>query len=114
VRYFGDEARDYVDFYEKLWNKEEYTGGCPVVGVTSSGVMKDYAAATREPFVHVHFCGTESATEWIGYMDGAAESGERAAYEVLRQLFKEHESYKELQPSNQGKKRANRKLFKFL
>ena len=45
--------------------------------------MKDYARATREPFHNVHFCGTESATKWQGYMDGAAESGIRAANEVL-------------------------------
>jgi monoamine oxidase len=27
VRYFGTEARDYVDYYEKNWNQEPYTGG---------------------------------------------------------------------------------------
>ncbi len=53
----------------------------------ASGVMKDYARATREPFVNMHFCGTETATSWIGYMDGAVESGERAANEVLHSLF---------------------------
>jgi monoamine oxidase len=27
VRYFGDEARDYVDFMDKDWNSEPFTGG---------------------------------------------------------------------------------------
>jgi monoamine oxidase len=27
VRYFGEEARDYVDFFEKNWNQEPFTGG---------------------------------------------------------------------------------------
>jgi hypothetical protein len=49
--------------------------------------MEDYARATREPFINCHFCGTESATQWQGYMDGAIESGERAANEVLYSLF---------------------------
>jgi hypothetical protein len=49
--------------------------------------MKDYVRATREPYLNVHFCGTESAIEWQGYMDGAVESGERAANEVLFTMF---------------------------
>ena len=34
----------------------------------------------------VHFGGTETATSWIGYMDGAVQSGVRAALEVLNVL----------------------------
>jgi hypothetical protein len=30
----------------------------------------------------VHFAGTECATYWYGYMEGAVQSGERAAREV--------------------------------
>jgi monoamine oxidase len=31
----------------------------------------------------VYWAGTETATEWSGYMDGAVQSGERAAKEAL-------------------------------
>ena len=48
--------------------------------------MQDYVEATRVPFHNVHFCGTESATVWQGYMDGAVESGQRAAGEVYSKL----------------------------
>ena len=89
VRYFGDEANDYIDFYEKTWNNERFSGGCPSLNVLVGGVMEDYVRATREPFLNVHFCGTESATVWQGYMDGAIESAERAANEVLYQMFKD-------------------------
>ena len=82
VRYFGVEAGDYVDYYEKNWNNEPYGGGCPNISVVASGTMSDYARATREPFLNLHLCGTESATNWQGYMDGAIESGIRAANEV--------------------------------
>ena len=71
VRYFGVEAGDYVDYYEKNWNNEPYGGGCPNISVVASGTMSDYARATREPFLNLHLCGTESATNWQGYMDGA-------------------------------------------
>lgn len=94
ARFFGKEATDYVDFFEKVWSNEPYSGGCPTVNVTSNDVMKDYARATREPFHNVHFCGTESALKWQGYMDGAAESGIRAANEVL---FKFHETNEKIQ-----------------
>ncbi len=62
------------------------------MNVTASGVMKDYVRATREPFWSVHFCGTESATKWQGYLDGAAESGIRAANEVLFRMSKAGDS----------------------
>lgn len=71
---------------EKVWSDEKFSGGCPVTSVSSAGVMKDYVRATREPFYNVHFCGTESALHWQGYIDGAAESGVRAANEVLYRL----------------------------
>ena len=82
VRYFGQEASEYVDYYEKNWNAEVFSGGCPNVNVVASGTMDDYARATREPFLNLHLCGTESATHWQGYMDGAIESGVRVANEV--------------------------------
>jgi monoamine oxidase len=39
--------------------------------------------ALREPVGRIHWAGTETALRWNGYMDGAVESGERAAGEVL-------------------------------
>ena len=38
--------------------------------------------ALRVPFGRVHFAGTITASLWAGYMEGAVESGERAALEV--------------------------------
>lgn len=34
----------------------------------------------------VHWAGTETATKWQGYMDGALQSGIRAAGEVADRL----------------------------
>jgi monoamine oxidase len=41
------------------------------------------AARLREPLGRMHFAGTETATRWMGYFDGAVQAGERAAAEVL-------------------------------
>lgn len=88
ARMYGPEATDYVEYVEKNWAYEPFNGGCPCFNIVCSGVMKDYSRATREPFENVHFAGTESATVWQGYMDGAVESGERAANEILYALYK--------------------------
>ena len=38
------------------------------------------------PLQRVHFAGTETATEWRSFMEGALQSAERAASEVLAEL----------------------------
>jgi monoamine oxidase len=43
----------------------------------------------RQPEGRIHWAGTELAIKNQGYMDGAIESGKRAAYEILRR-FKDH------------------------
>ena len=50
------------------------------------GVLLDYGAALRRPVGPIHWAGTETATVWTGYMDGAIQSGYRAAAEVLEAL----------------------------
>ena len=39
--------------------------------------------ALREPIGRIHWAGTETATRWMGYFDGAIQAGRRAAGEVL-------------------------------
>lgn len=81
--YFGPEAAKPTDFVEKDWTTEEWTRGCPVAYLPP-GVLLEYGSALREPFARVHWAGTETATYWFGYMDGAVRSGERVADEVAR------------------------------
>jgi monoamine oxidase len=50
------------------------------------GVLLDYGTALRQPVGRIHWAGTETATIWAGYMDGAVRSGERAAREALAAL----------------------------
>jgi len=50
------------------------------------GVMTEYGKVLRAPVGRIHWAGTETATVWTGYMDGAVQSGQRAAAEVVSRL----------------------------
>ncbi|MDI3283571.1 flavin monoamine oxidase family protein [Polyangium sp. 15x6] len=80
-RMFGERALRPSEYVEFDWSSEAWTRGCPV-GVMGPGVMTGVGRALREPVGRIHWAGTETATEWTGYMEGALESGERAAAEV--------------------------------
>jgi len=85
VRYFGAQAAQPYAFEEINWSEEEFTRGC-YAGFLPPGVWSAYGPALREPIGRLHWAGTETATVWNGYMDGAVRSGERAAEEVLKAL----------------------------
>lgn len=85
TRYFGDDAKNFSDYHELDWAQEEWTRGCPVGGLPP-GVLTSSHAHLRKPEGRIHWAGTEAATEWMGYMEGAIQSGERAADEVIRRL----------------------------
>ncbi len=81
VRYFGAEAGEPLDYVEQSWAEEEYSRGC-YAGYMPPGVWTAYGEAVRAPIGRIHWAGTETATIWNGYMEGAVQSGERAAAEV--------------------------------
>lgn len=85
-RYFGPKARTQArDYFDKSWAEDAWTRGC-YVGYYPTGVLVGYREAIWKPVGPIHWAGTETATEWNGYMDGAVQSGERAAAEVLAKL----------------------------
>lgn len=84
-RYFGDAAGTPTHYVEQDWATEPWTGGCPASAM-GPGVMTTLGKALREPCGRIHWAGTETATDWNGYMEGALEAGERAADEVLAEL----------------------------
>ena len=83
--FVGDQARSPVGYIEQDWTKERWTRGCPVAHA-APGVLTKYGQWLRRPVGKVHFAGTETSDYWLGYMDGAVRSGERAAREVLAAL----------------------------
>lgn len=78
---FGAAAADAMGYVEKDWSADEWSGGH--TGTMGPGVLTHYGAALRAPCGRVHWAGSETAAQWPGYMEGALESGERAAGEVL-------------------------------
>jgi monoamine oxidase len=80
---FGEDARNPADYVEALWPQEQLTGGA-YNGYLPPGGWTSFGSALREPFGRISWAGTETATEWYGYFDGAATAGERAAEEVLK------------------------------
>jgi monoamine oxidase len=81
----GDRALEPVDYFEVDWPSEEWSRGGPVA-YAPPGVLLDFGSTIREPVGPIHWAGTETATFWNGYMEGAVRSGERAANEVLASL----------------------------
>ena len=85
ARYFGEQARVLKEYVELSWAEEEYSRGC-YAGFLPPGVLTSYGEALRASIGRLHWAGTETATEWNGYMDGALQAGERAAREILAAL----------------------------
>lgn len=79
----GEQVPEPIKVLEKEWAKDEWTEGGPTT-VLPPGVLSGEAGREmRKPFGRVHFAGTEMATVWKGYMEGAVRSGVRAAEEVI-------------------------------
>jgi monoamine oxidase len=83
--YFGEKARNPLEYVENAWAEERFSRGDPVAGL-GPGTLLDFGTALREPVGRIHWAGTETSDYWVGYMDGAVRSGERAAAEVLAEL----------------------------
>jgi len=82
ARLFGTRAASPSGYVEKDWSAEPYSRGC-YAGVLGPGAWTGYGRALREPVGPIHWAGTETATRWMGYFDGAVQSGRRAAGEVI-------------------------------
>ncbi len=64
------------------WSKEEFSRGA-FSGYFPPGVITGYRSAITDPVGRIHWAGTEIATQWNGYIDGAVQSGEAAAQQVM-------------------------------
>lgn len=81
VDLFGEQARSPDRFFLANWADEEWSRGC-YCGIPTPGTWTTYRNTLREPIERLHWAGTETATEWTQYMEGAVRSGERVAAEV--------------------------------
>ncbi|MFI8980833.1 flavin monoamine oxidase family protein [Ectopseudomonas khazarica] len=82
VHYFGADAATPLEYVDHDWTQETWTEGGYGAHMPP-GVMTTYGEVIREPHGRIHWAGTETATQWMGYFEGAMQSGIRAASEVL-------------------------------
>ncbi|MFG1673659.1 flavin monoamine oxidase family protein [Micromonospora sp. NPDC049282] len=97
VALFGPAAARPEDLVEYDWSADPWTRGC-FCGSVTPGSWCDYGPSLRAAVGRVHWAGTETATRWSGYLEGAVTAGERAAAEALAALgraprFKENLRY---------------------
>jgi monoamine oxidase len=85
ARAFGPRARTPLEVVEQHWPAEPFTRGGPVAA-TTPGALTALGPALREPVGPLHWAGTETATQWCGYLEGALSAGLRAADEVRAAL----------------------------
>jgi monoamine oxidase len=82
AKYFGPEALDSIDYVEKCWSTEEWSGGC-YAGNPTMGTLSQFGIYLRKPVGNIYWAGTETAIRGNGYMEGALEAGYRAAKEAM-------------------------------
>jgi monoamine oxidase len=85
VSLLGPEAAKPVDYEDQDWPADPWSRGCYGASMTP-GIMTTVGKVIRQPHGRIHWAGTETSTKWMGYIDGAIRSGERAAGEVLERL----------------------------
>lgn len=84
-RFFGPRALEVTRYVDHAWAGEPWSRGC-YAGMSRPGVLTRARVDLRRPFGHVHWAGTETASRYNGYLEGAVLSGERAAAAARRAL----------------------------
>lgn len=81
ARYFGEQALKPIDYIDQDWSAEEYSAGC-YAGYFPPNALTEFGELLRKPEGLIHWAGTETATYWNGYMEGAVRSGQRVTKEL--------------------------------
>lgn len=85
ARIYGPRAAAPDAYLERDWGRESWSGGGPTFAAPPGGWISA-GPHLSAPVGPVHWAGTETATRWAGFMDGAVSSGERAAADVATSL----------------------------
>jgi monoamine oxidase len=80
---FGDEAANPVQYTEKSWPEDPWAHGGYAANPAPGVWVEHGATGWRTPCGRVHWAGSETASVWNGYIDGAIASGQRAADEII-------------------------------
>lgn len=81
LTWLGPAPRDLITFRQISWENDPWAGGGYATFTTS------YEPALRQWLTQPHgrcfFAGEHTSVRWQGYMNGAVESGVRAAFDVI-------------------------------
>jgi monoamine oxidase len=86
VRHFGPRAGRPELYVDGEWAERPWTRGCYNANLGPL-VWTNFGRALTEPVGPIHWAATETAMRWSAYMEGAVDAGERAATDVLTELF---------------------------
>lgn len=81
AEYFGPAALRPESYVDRSWGDDEWSRGAYGV-FEPPGSIAAYAEAARAPIGPIHWATADLGVAWPGYMDGAVESGRRAAEAV--------------------------------
>jgi monoamine oxidase len=82
---FGAKARNLADYREHDWGADEYSRG-GYVAYMPPGFLTAWGPVLRRPVGAIHWAGTETSTVNHGSVDGAIQSGRRAAAETIEAI----------------------------
>jgi monoamine oxidase len=85
VTCFGPKAAEPAQYIEANWPASKWVGGA-FNAFMGPGVLTTFGDALRAPVDRIHWAGTEAATRWMGYFDGAVRAGQAAASAVMSRL----------------------------
>ena len=85
VRYFGENAKEAIDYQEYSMTDEPWSRGC-YAALMQQNAWTEFQDTYRSPLPPLYFAGTEAAIKWHGYIEGAVLAGESAASDVLTSL----------------------------
>ncbi|MBP9742677.1 MAG: FAD-dependent oxidoreductase [Burkholderiales bacterium] len=71
--------------YIKNWVNDEFSKGGYFCVPPIGSLTKNYRYLT-EPEGEIYFVGTETASQWMGYIEGALESAERLLFQIKNNL----------------------------
>ncbi|KAN0040660.1 hypothetical protein ACTA71_008998 [Dictyostelium dimigraforme] len=79
--------KHYID---RDWTKNQWSKGGYGCIIGSNNNYHSLNESLRKPIGNIHFAGTETSTEWSGYMEGALESAERVSNEIIPKFVKNY------------------------
>ena len=80
---FGPKALAPEHYHESNWSTDQWTRGC-FTGFLTPGATALLGPAMRAPVGPIRWAGTETATHWPSFIDGAIRSGEREAAAIRK------------------------------